>query len=1252
MELDLDTITTRFKSGTHTDEDIQILISALQSGQSLAWGDKSIAVGGSANDAVLVPGDNNRILIRKGATQKEIRQLLLEVLPQFFDAPASAPELSPEELRSATLTFLQDMASKFKETRLFHTKQPIVLKDQYVPIQVTLEPHWRDVETLRGYSETEDELKRQQMDWQEAKQKHSRLMVLAGPGMGKSTLLRMEGGTTAEQEWHRLECDSTAMAATVLPLLLRLSELAKDAGELIETIPRLIQRNYPRTAPVILPLLTEKLKAGQCLLLLDALDEVPKGERIELKNKLDRFVGAYPCSVICTSRIVGYDSNFLAGGQDAEIVPFREPQIEQYVMTWFTNAAGYLNDPSVSAPVLLRELHSKPQVRGLVQNPLLLALICSLYQEQGLTLPSRRVQVYEKAVEYMLEHWSQTQRSRFQGKTKAKTRLLEALAYHFSCEDQEIFDWDDLYDWMENYLDTDAPRDLREVKTEELIAELSEADGILQKLNSESKQYLFLHRTFQEYLTACYLSRAKDGVVLAKGHVWEYDWHETISLMPGLMKKPQPLLQAIVTEQDDIFQTQLLLAGRCLAECLITSQSFVVDIIDRIYQVWEAHPDWKFVDPVIVTIAQTHSYLLDKFLFIMAQHQQTDDDDSRFEPNSILRRALDILGRVGNSAVIPNIQTFLNCTDGLGWRDAVSTLEAIGSPAARRVLMSLYNGDKYVGKRRESAWEQATIEDVIWGLTNCHTPALGRMQGAPILGKSRDLRAWDILVPILQDTTEELRVRGRAARGLGRSGDVRACAVLIAALAEEEELACEAAWALGQLGCPDGNRALLLTLQDSRESMVRSAITALANTEDAQAVDALIAILMDQNHPCRETALDALIEISDPSSTAKVVDLLVAELAQINKGFGVNHILSKLSEIITSQSFNEINHPGIQRTLSIFCKDENREDVRHNAIQALMQLNSQQGYMELLSSLYRAESSDWVSEILGTQNDPEVISALIVILQDQTIDSTIRKRAGRALRQLANSAVISAPLLTISQFSQLLINLLNDSDDKIVSYAAHSLARLKQPESIAILVAELDDGDDKIVSGAAHCLANLNRPEGIDILIAELNDSEHPVTGRIATTALTQMNHPKATAALLTAINHTDNEIADRAVTALEKMGNSDIRRQLIETLFTSISHSGNAAYCAITALERGENSGTLQQLFNSPNIDIFTTALERVGTPETLQRLIYHPDIDIFTPAIFRLVRTLAIRFSKADLPFVPVYPERVMGKRAGSLD
>jgi predicted NACHT family NTPase len=326
------------------------------------------------------------------------------------------------------------------------------------------------VESFWGYVESETELKRayalkgmgeesqrSQVDWKEARKQYQRLMVLADPGMGKSTLLKMEAGTTAQRENQKLLDNEITVAEAVFPLFLRLSDLIDEKveeifkAEIIDIIPVLIQRDYPKTVATIQLLLKEKLEKGKCVLLLDALDEVPGEHRNRLKEKLNRFTRNYPCPIICTSRIVGYGGTLMKDAKEVEIVPFSQKQTQEYIEIWFENAVGYIDD-SVSAKGLIQELRNKPQIGGLAQNPLLLSLLCSLYQEKGLMLPARRTQVYEKAVDCMLQKWSQNRKPQSEGKIRAKVRLLEELAYHFSCEGKEIFSSDELYDWIEEYL--------------------------------------------------------------------------------------------------------------------------------------------------------------------------------------------------------------------------------------------------------------------------------------------------------------------------------------------------------------------------------------------------------------------------------------------------------------------------------------------------------------------------------------------------------------------------------------------------------------------------------------------------------------------------------------------------------------------------------------------------------------------------------------------------------------------------------
>ena len=461
--------------------------------------------------------------------------------------------------KNAVCQFLEDIENdeRFKYIEFFHTPQEVVLKEQYIPIQVTLETKRKDVENFWQPTESEAELKRayalkgmddesqrSQVDWEEAKKQHNRIMVLADPGMGKSTLLKMEAVLTAKVEKQKLLENETTVDKVIFPIFLRLSDLVDEKiekifkAELIDAILMLIHRDYRGTLPEISHLIKEKLEAGKCLLLLDALDEVPREHRNRLKEKLNRFTRNYPCQVICTSRIVGYyDGACMDRATKVEILPFKQKQIEKYIEIWFTNAAVYIDNDLVSANGLIRELQNKLQVRGLAQNPLLLSLLCSLYQEKELTLPAQRCQIYEKAVDCILSKWTQNRKPQSEGKIRAKIRVLEELAYQFTCEGKEILAPDELYDKIEAYLQEEKITVFRDTNTDELMTELSEEDGIIQKLSSQDERYLFLHRAFQEYFTAKYIDNHRQIKKLVAQYLIDYRWQEVFLLVAGLMRE-------------------------------------------------------------------------------------------------------------------------------------------------------------------------------------------------------------------------------------------------------------------------------------------------------------------------------------------------------------------------------------------------------------------------------------------------------------------------------------------------------------------------------------------------------------------------------------------------------------------------------------------------------------------------------------------------------------------------------------------
>ncbi|AFY79895.1 NACHT domain-containing protein [Oscillatoria acuminata] len=867
--------------------------------------------------------------------------------PNDWNPPTPTRD-KPIPCQNAIAQFLEAIETQCQELRVFHTQQPIVLKHQYIPIEVTLKRRYRhQVETTWGYAESEEEQKRAyalkgmeeesrpvQVPWEKAKMEHQRMIVLADPGMGKSTLLKMEAVSQARQERQKLG-QSQAIDRVVFPLFLRLSELQETNAEIIEAIPRLIQRDYPKHWREIEPFLRKKLELGQCLLLLDALDEVPREARNGLREKLSRFTESYRCPLIVTSRIVGYGGGFVTDAKEVEIVPFNPEQLQRYIQTWFVNAAGYIQDETVSASRLIEELKRKPQIQGLAQNPLLLSLICSLYQDKKLTLPTRRVQLYEQVVECMLKEWRGNREPQSDGKILAKLRFLETLAYQFSCQGQEIFTGDELYEAIKQGKNADS--DLQNYPTEELMAELSEEDGIIQKLTRDGQNYLFLHRTFQEYFTAGYLNRvmARDpqqGMALVRAHFWEYDWHETLTLLAGLLKNPIPLLEAIAQEKDDIFGSLLLLAGRCLAECENLSHPVSEAICDRLYELWHRYPSLNFISSTVVTVGQNNLQMLQKL-----QNAALCDSDS-----DVRRQALEVLGKIGIPEAVPSLIDALCDSDSDIRRYAAITLEKSSTPETVTALIdALCDSDSDVRNNAAITLEKIGTLEVVTALIYalCNSDSDIRRYAALVLGNIGTLEVVTALIDVLSHSDSNVKIY--AALVLGNMGTPEVVTALIDILSHSDsDVKIYAEWALEKIRTPEAVPALVPAPSHSDSDVRSDAVEVLGNIGILEAVPALIAALSHSNRDIRNKAASALAKIG----TQEAVKALIATLS---------HSDSEV-RIYAAWALGKIGTPEAVRALIAtlsHCDSDVRYDVRYYAAWALGKIGTQEAVKALIATL-------------------------------------------------------------------------------------------------------------------------------------------------------------------------------------------------------------------------------------------------------------------------------------------------------------
>lgn len=908
--------------------------------------------------------------------------------------------------------FLDDIEEHFKYKTLLHSRQEISRKTLYIPIQVTRKRNYRhEVETFWGYGESEAQLKdayiiksreahskrdgftrnRHHILWEDAKKQHHKLIILADPGMGKSALLRREAALTASGEKEKLLAGSITIGEVIFPLFIRLADLNETGAEIIDLIPKLVRKLYPKNWSGIEPILLDKLREGKCLLLFNALDEVPKDNRNQLGEKINRFLDNYPCPIICTSRIVGYGGAFIKGAKELEIVPFSQPQIEAFIEKWFTTAAS---KNGVSARGIIEELRQKPQLRGLAQNPRLLYLLCSLYGEKELTLPARRCEIYQKTVDYLLGKWSVKLESQSPKYIQAKIRLLSELAYRFTCQGKDIFDPDEIIYQIGEYLKNDSVKsELNNATAEELLWELSGENGILHKLAKESARYVFIHRFTQDYLTACYLKRVieenpEHGIALAREHFWEYDWHQPLSLLAGLMENPLPLLEAIAREKDDIFSTLLLLAGRAIAECQDypnlpdTGENredqkdgkikenephlhqLIREIIDQIYKLWQGYPFVGFITSTVVALGQANSQML--------QRLETELAEKRYYSRKDFITAV------------------------------IATLGQIGSPQAVETLIKALNeGPWYV--RAESA------------------AALGR------IGTDQALNA---LIKALHD--DDNCVRGEIAEALGRIGTSAAIKGLIIALHDEDNyVSGEAAVALAQIGTPEASQELIKVLNHPNKFVrweateachitsplvVRSLINALNHHDQkireeaamvlgrigtSEALEALVPALRDNDRIVREEAAEALAQASDPQT----IDALIPALRDRDP----------IVRADAAQALGRIASPQALEALTHGIHDEDSQ-VKKYVAEALGEIGTLEALEALIPALQdkNSEVRGTTAAALGKIGGEEAVNALIPCLQDR--NWFVRDRAAIALSQIGTKETFEKLLQLPKQY--------------------------------------------------------------------------------------------------------------------------------------------------------------------------------------------------------------------------------------------
>lgn len=339
-----------------------------------------------------------------------------------------------------------------------------------------------------------------------------RAVVLGDPGAGKSSFAESVCSRIATRYDKRL-----VAGRRLTPMLVVLRNHAVDLrrasmAQILENVSRSVYQVDPPDGAV-----KYLLAQGRLLVLFDGLDELRDlSDRQRMRNAIESFCNFYPMThVLVTARNIGYEYAQLRSSEFRTFVlrEFSDEQISLYARRWFELQDDFPRvSPARRAASFLEE--SEQHASDLRRNPLLLALLCGVYGNQG-TLPTSRPDIYKRCIELLLKQWDSLR----------QIEVVDPLESHLERTLRQVANW--LYNepglglgMPESMLVRRCAAYLEQVRTEDLEEATKVAQSfvdfcrdrawVLVKTGSNKDGedlFGFAHRTFLEYFAAQYIEK-------------------------------------------------------------------------------------------------------------------------------------------------------------------------------------------------------------------------------------------------------------------------------------------------------------------------------------------------------------------------------------------------------------------------------------------------------------------------------------------------------------------------------------------------------------------------------------------------------------------------------------------------------------------------------------------------------------------------------------------------------------------------
>jgi formylglycine-generating enzyme required for sulfatase activity len=358
------------------------------------------------------------------------------------------------------------------------------------------------------------------------------LVILGDPGAGKTTLLKYFLLCFAKKEAAK----RLNLPGDFLPVLLPLRSVDMKQT-FIEAVCEQF-RGYGLKLKE--EFFINRLEDGKGIVLFDGLDEVADEKtRKKMCDWIHKVrIRFNKCPFIITSRFAGYRGDVKLPGTYLELsmLDFSKNDIRQFLHSWYTAVETSVHEDTnqwrtsaqKSAEELYGRIEGSKAYLDLAVNPLMLQLIALVHYDFK-TIPDRRVELYERCIDLLLQKWDESKGLKTLLSAKEARQVLQPLALwmHFKKDRRRALQ-DEIVAQIKPQIQKVKP----EVDAKRFLTSIRDrSSGVFVGYGTET--FGFQHHSFQEYLTAEEIRNKNKSEILVK-HFDESWWREPTLLAMGL----------------------------------------------------------------------------------------------------------------------------------------------------------------------------------------------------------------------------------------------------------------------------------------------------------------------------------------------------------------------------------------------------------------------------------------------------------------------------------------------------------------------------------------------------------------------------------------------------------------------------------------------------------------------------------------------------------------------------------------------